>query len=311
MPGAERFGEWVGEDLLRSHGRTIDGEEWQPKLHRRVPHFTPTAEQRAELQIIEVPCPYGKPEQVALNVKLWDKLQAAHAKRWLKDNPPGANAQKGAAAKAKKKDAKPDPEAEKRRARELAAQFRRRLWEWRVDWQRYLIAEAIDAAADDDLLRLALAAAACGWGLRIGERFRGAGENWKAIAKTDDPDGLLRASLAACFWAGKDGPVRSVSAGEVEAIAKHLGIDLGSAWGIEQAGPLSEAYWNLHTKEQLAALAQELFAAAVTEDPAFAAPPLPAKKSELVALLLSYRPAPEAFEGGPLPLPKEIKKVKR
>lgn len=308
LPPAGRFAEDLGTMVRYSFGQELDSETWwDRKTGRRVPAFTPTPEQREQLQVIEVPCKYNASgtSEVALNKKLWDKLQAAHAKEWIKQK-------KGAKAKAKtKEDAKPDPEAEKRRAAEQARQFARRLYEWRCDWRRYLIAEAIDGVADDDLLRLALAAAACRWDAETGDRFRGAAEEWKAIAKADDPDALLRASLAACFWTDKDGPARSVSVSEVEAIAKHLGIDLSSAWGIEQAGPLSEAYWNLHTKDQLAALAQELFGAAVKEDPAFAVPPLPTKKSELVALLLSYRPAPDAFERGPLPLPKEIAKCKR
>lgn len=63
--------------------------------------------------------------------------------------------------------------------------------------------------------------------------------------------------MAWWFWdspAGKPedaAPSRLVPADDVQAVAEWLGIQPERAWLDEQAGPLSESYWDLHTKSQL------------------------------------------------------------
>ena len=82
-----------------------------------------------------------------------------------------------------------------------------------------------------------------------------------------------------------------------------LEIDLACAWSERQAGPLSESYWRMHTKEQLVALAEELKVDFIAEV-------LRGSKRALVAGFLSKIPKEEDKEAG-LPIPKEILKAKR
>lgn len=313
LPPVESFGACLASDVCFDHGRRMRGQSYDRKSGRSVPHFTPTAEEREQLQVIELPDPNGgkmaKTIEVALNKELWQKLQERHAAKWVASTSKGAIKKKAAKEKTKPKAEMTAAEkaaaakAEAQAAKEREAQFARRLGEWRVNWQRYLIAREIDTLADGDLLRLALAAAANRWELTTAPGGRCTRmDEWRRIAAAE-VDLLAAEALAGCFWSDRDGPNFSVGRDEVEAICKHLGLDLERAWLNDQAGPLSESYWNLHTKDQLAALAKELL-------PKDAQGALPEKKGDLVKLLLGYRPLPDATEVG-LPLPKEITKVKR
>ena len=69
---------------LFESSRDMNGGNFNSDLGRHVPPIKPTAEQEAELQIIEVQLPglpKGKPSRRAVNVELFDKLQAAHIEK--------------------------------------------------------------------------------------------------------------------------------------------------------------------------------------------------------------------------------------
>jgi len=131
----------------------------------------------------------------------------------------------------------------------------------------------------------------------------------RAVLEHDDADRAKWSALfvARMFWswpAAKSGdgePEIYVPAEDCQRIAEFLGIDRELAWVDDQAGPLSEAFWNLHNRDQLVALAAELKVAEIK--PAM-------KKGQMVKAFLSKRPKPDDKEAG-LNLPKELKKVKR
>jgi ParB/RepB/Spo0J family partition protein len=338
MPTVDGFRDGLLYDV-RDHAQQLDGDEWAAKAGRRVPYFTPTDEQRAQLGIVAVGSPYGHGEEeieFATNEKLWNKLQAVFRTQWLKQNPPGKKAGPAKKANGAKKKAaikKLTPAEEAARAKKLAAQFQKALWCWHTAWLRWLVAGYLREDATDDQVTAVLMVAAARWGGRrwdeqTGRTFqteegdragylREAGRASELAVGKDlatavfAQDGQQRARWAAAFaarmfWSDPRGdrlkgePVRYVPAEDVEHVAGFLGIDRELAWTEDQAGPLSEAFWNLHGKEQLHELAKEFKR---HMGPAM-------KKSAMVAEFLSLRPRPEDKEAG-LPLPKELKKVKR
>ena len=315
---------------LRDKAKPLNSTYWHGPSGTWLPAFTPTDEQREKLGIVRVGYD-GDEDEYATNVKLWDKLQAEHAKalaaKGAKKKPKGGNnkpkGKNGKPAKLTAAEKKRLAAEEKRKAQERAATFKKRLYQWRVNWQRWLIAEWIrKQAGEAALLRLAILVdvqwmRGYQWdrGDRLATIVRAAGEKVggsqydrqfvRALFALDEPDAVKVAAkfLATAFW--HDAPNEQiVPAGDVERLAGELAIDLETEWLNDQAGPMSEAYWNLHNKEQLAALAKELKAKDIAEDAA------KAKKGELVKRFLDKRPGPEDIEVG-LDMPKEIKKVKR
>jgi len=75
------------------------------------------------------------------------------------------------------------------------------------------------------------------------------------LAQLDD---VVREVLAACFWDAERGPLPALPDRDICGIADLLGIDLAAAWRDHQAGPMSEAYWNHKSKDELLKLAHEL-----------------------------------------------------
>lgn len=308
---------------VRNETEPIGGSEHVTELRRSVPRFKPTAAEREQLGIIELKGYNGKPEEWATNTTLWKKLQAEHITRQKKA---GSNGK--AAGKAKPltpAQQKAAFEEERRKAKERTAQFRRRLYEWKIDWLRYLIGMTIRDEAGletSTAVRLLMYFAASNNTWRtltaIEERtstlatlLRGRGiktpiknsspDIWTGLAALENAEaiGTLAVKfLGECFWiiGGGGEPNPCVPAADVEAIADFLCIDLARAWKAEQAGPLSEAYWNLHTKDQLANLIDSLG----VELSAYIKPGR--SKAGIAEALL---------ESGKLPLPKEILKVKR
>ena len=78
----------------------------------------------------------------------------------------------------------------------------------------------------------------------LGREARGAARGRRGDRGRD----AVRRRGARCFFAGR----------VVEGLADDLAIDRLAAWRHELAGPLTEAYFNLHDKAQLAAIAAEL-----------------------------------------------------
>ena len=272
----------------------LSGERWERKANARVPIFTPTAEQEQQLNIIELEG-YGvrpdRPARRALNKKLWAKFQAIHVKAFMAKEAAKSKAGKSKAA------GKPDKPltaaqrkaaelAERARQVEHAKQFRGRLYDWKVDWLRYLLAREIaheDGGIDpDSLLRLLLYFATSATAARGARGHQGRSEDlcricsdrkikmrgggyedldvWSGIGElTSRVDEAATRWLARQFWSpkAKDGPRRGVPAADVEAIGDFLCIAPEKAWRQEQAGPLSEGYWNLHTKDQLLELGKK------------------------------------------------------
>lgn len=253
--------------------RPIVGKQWECGLGRYVEYFQPTDEQRAELGIIE-----HDGEDLATNVELWDELHKAHVGELLEEKgKPKAKCKTKAAAKAGEKP-KPPTAAEKkaaaaeekRKKAERAKQFKRRVEELRINWLRYLIAEEIGCYEAEDEAERRLAVTLHVQSRRddyrrdkgdsldaaMGSMRRGGGSPWKALAKlpADELHALHVKFLQDCFWHGDEhGPNDLVPAEDVEAVAAWYAIDLDARWKDEQCGPLSEAFWNLFDKEQLAA----------------------------------------------------------
>lgn len=305
-------------------------KRYDSKLKGAKSVFKPTGEQREKLGLITVEGFNSKPEERATNVKLWEKLQAAHvaslAEKQAGRKAPANGKPAGKARPLTPAQQKAAAAEEKRKATERAALFRKRLYEWKIDWLRYLIYRGLVECDADTVTRVLLYLAACPepWGVlsgvgstaRMGDRERnlvghiggcgtsvpkratlhGRHDELAGLAELDNSDAgayVARNFAASCFWdanAGQADP--QVPAHDVETLAEFLCIDLAAAWKAEQAGSLSEAYWNLHNKDQLGELAKEL-------DVRFQ---LGWPKPHIVKALLSATK---------LPLPKEILKVKR
>ena len=105
-----------------------------------------------------------------------------------------------------------------------------------------------------------------------------------------------------------------VDSEEVQAIADMLDIDLVEAW---QAGdvPSPQGYFDLHTKEQLLAIAKEVKVSEVLlgleeAQQVTQADLAKMSKSNLVATLMSAMPTRESVEAG-IAMPKEIARAKQ
>jgi len=316
-PPVEEFGRslwWrVGD-----HAQELTGNTYDTKTCRNVPHFTPTAEQREQLGVVAIEGTRGgrkKPETVefATNKKLWNKLQQTHRTKWLQENP--ANAKKRSAPPSAKKK-KLTPAQEKTRAADQAKQFARRLWEWyAMTWTKRLIALQLGDSTPAAMERVTLWLLATQPTSRRDDQLvaaiKAAGGKVKspwpatmaALAALGELDlaGVINATVAACFWDGEKGPVTGVGDEDLVVIAQVVEVDHEAAWLSDQAGDLSEAFWNLHTKQQLVDLAAELKLPGVK--------PVMTKR-EIVKLFLAVRPGPDDTDVG-LPYPKELKKIKR
>ena len=333
--GAVAHFEGVVEYAVRTACDPMSGHRWNANTMCEVPIFTPTPEQEQQLRIVEVDRGGSfKPERWAGNRKLWNKLQAAHAKEFLAKRAAESRAGKSKAKGAGKGKAGKPPTAAQRKAQEaaerkrraeLAGQYQKRLYQWKVNTLRMLIAQQIagEGIEPDNTQRLLVYFAASSGDFSRREndldhlcRERGVRQKrgdwddfpvWPALAELPNRiDELVTQWLARQFWTAKEvgggsggdrggGPSPSVPDADVEAIAEHLCIDLPLAWKQRvQSGPLWEGYWNLHGKEQLVDLAKELglnwFDASGT-------------KAGMVKALLDPKK--------PLKVPREIAKIKR
>jgi len=313
LPPADDF----ADDLfgsVESVGRRLEGSQWDPKHDRNVPFFTPTPAQREKLGIVEIPGfpRNGKIIEVATNAKLWDKLQTQFAASYepKKNGKAKAEAKAKPAAERTPAEKKAARAEEARKAKERRAQFERRLADWRVDWQRYLIAQELLHNRGVTQFSEILLAAGWQWhppgetiadllGDLLGCKKRRYARPpvFRKLVECADVDDVVARACARLFWDEAEGPCKQVWPEDIETVFDFLGLDLERAWLNDQAGPLSDAYWNLHDKQQLADLSEELLGER---------PPATAKKSTMVAALLAKRPKPEDKEVG-LPLPKELR----
>jgi len=198
---------------------------------------------------------------------------------------------------------------------------RRRLYELKIQWLRYLSAYTLgneDLKRPTDPLRLILYLAASrrpygstdSFSMRTadlaaslasrdikltknGGRFPDAFGGLKKLADEDVSD-VVTELLQAFFWHAENGPAQELPDEDVAAIAAHLEVPVEAWWKEEQCGPLTENYWNLHTKDQLVAIAAKHRLDHTASQP----------KRDLVALLMT---SPEVNEAG---VPKELLKAK-
>jgi ParB/RepB/Spo0J family partition protein len=298
----------------RDKCRKMDKSGWESSVSQHVPAMKPSATERAELGIIAIAGPWdARPCELATNVKLFDQLWNAHKKAVVaKTKKQGRVERGGGRVKTKKL----TPAQEAAREKEKIQQFVRRLYEWKENWMRYLIAETLRTAADIHQVCRVLAMGLTHWlpslgpddldaVLDKGSAGRKGGVAVKAIfcIENFELDKKLGALASAMFYDEEQGPRSAVYGADLEALCEFgLEIDLNCEWNNHQAGPLSEAFWRLHTKDQLVELAGEL----KTD---FDDKTLRGTKEQLVAAFVARIPKEEDKEAG-LPLPKEIKKAK-
>lgn len=306
--------EWADDvvDAAWQQTRPLEGEAWDAARGARVPVFAPTDEQREELAIVEIE-DGDAPVERATNVELWDRLQEEHAAAWEANG--GKTARKGTKAADAAKEKEPTPAEKRKLAAEKRAEFDKRLHGFRVRWYRYLLGRwYLDEATESDLLRLLLLVDTA-WlrgyqwdrSARMAEILKSHGEPVKGGREGRDLVGPVlacelieevgREFCGAIFYTDADGPNEHIVPDEdVERLVVHHGIDLVEAWLEEQCGPLSRAYWHLHTREQLAGLATELGQTIPAEAKT---------KGQIVEWFVSLVPAEDSIEVG-IEMPKEL-----
>jgi len=316
------------KDWARGETRALEGTEWDSATYSHVKIFTPTAEQRERLDIVEVPGYDGKLVERALNAKLWEELQKKHAASLRKNS-------------AKKQDAKAKaqsltPAQQKQRDKEQAAKFAKRLATWVNDWRQWLCYEelaetnSVDEATRQALLGYLACSQAggdgnwngCSWDARE-KRLLAAiklhcpdlpkpkkspdrSKAWMYLQQCNEYEGratlepVLRQWLRWTLFVEEEdaksidcgpGPQNALPPEVIESLAAALLVDLTTAWMVNTAGPLSYRYWAMHSKEQLLALGQELGV------------PLPASggKADLIQQFVDAKPGR---------IPQEILKAK-
>ncbi len=270
--------------------KAIDGSRYSPKLGRSVSIFTPTAEQREKLQIVEVPSyQKGQTEERAFNAKLWEQLQAQHEAETAKQS----DKRDDTKAKASKSEKPKALTAAQQKAKEkkLDEQFGRRLDEWRADWFRVLIAGKLTARhwVTYKLALYFLAGGTDSHEMRhhsrgedletVLDRMPGRkapkrrphkdpysdrlAELWDQISEPAIDHEHVPQVIVDLIkeWLVRDDeppePTKYVPLPVLEGVLLDLKIDLAAEWTKHRAGPLTEAYFRLHTTAQLHSLAKE------------------------------------------------------
>jgi len=266
------FAEDVGWAIRDSCKAIGGGQCYNRELGRHVTRFKPNDDQLAKLDVVED----HEGQKFAANVTLWEKLQAEHVKQLGKNG----ESKKGKTP-TKPKEKKKVSAAEARRIeKERAAAFRGKLWAWYVNWLRYLIAATIentDHCGEDERRALLLwAAVTLGDSLdrertldvawrKLGKRAKkrpGFGIDVAGIVTAEQSPAMTEemeiAVLRGIFW-NDDEPGLALEH-DVLTIAEFLELDhrtIEPWWGDEQAGPLTDAYWAMHDKARLTAIAEE------------------------------------------------------
>lgn len=276
----EKGREWEGlgaEELrdalfsvLHEVGHVVQERLYASKINRWID--APKIEDPNLLQLVSFSDGRGGTTQFALNTAAYDKL------RWA--------AIEKAEAKARKKQdreeegGRKEKPAAKRSEAEAEAQFAKRLSAFRTDWQRHLVARRLAEPKPASSTRgemlpttllLWLGGAREGytelrerrWALEKAIHGQDSDDQslWKDLARMagDEIPAAARRCICNLFWdATAAGPSQALPDYVVAGAAEALQIDLAAAWRADKCGLLTEAYFALHTKEQLTALASEL-----------------------------------------------------
>lgn len=258
------------EELVSDHGVEMAGAEWDSAAFDRVSWRVPlTAEEREAWGVVEVKTYRGK---VLVAIPCDEAKAAAEKARQYRIDEARKKAEKRNKRAAAGKPGE-SPAASQKRSEE---QFAKRLGAWKTDWLRVLCAERLkekdnDRIADmffmamileshvwdqhEDLHEIAVDAGAGKLG-HVGSNY----EIVRAAAQGVELDDL-RVEFARRLLVDDQGnPQQIVDHDDVEDLANELELlpDLEAIWRKEQAGELSEAYWSLHTIDQLKALGEEL-----------------------------------------------------
>lgn len=276
----------------------IDGKPWCHKCCTSL-ELKPTDEERADLALVDVD---GR--KVATNRGAFKKLEARARRDYLKDHP-----EKTAKAKSKPgQKAQPAKKGAKAIEKGCTAGM---LADWVKSWRCWLVSESLRALnpATDQLkwqrfvtyaiifhnweieFRTALGLKGQSYGQEIVDAVKIAS---MPRAKLDDS--LHKSVLAGFGFNVKSGPasaLRYCRDAELAGLTTVLEIDLSAAWKQQQGGPLTNAYLELHSREQLAELMREC-----EQIP----PPPSTAKKEFVARLVKS----SAFQQR---LPRELQEV--
>lgn len=241
-------------DAVRQAGRSMDS--WQVQ-------FKATPERIKELNVVEFKASWGQKFRYALNVELYDRLQAEAIERRR------AREEK-AAKKAAATDGKASAAEQEEKQRKAAEQFAKRLYRYRVAWLQSAIAERLDEAPVPLLLKLLLFFGSrndgnsqrsgdlfamieqCG-GKRSTSRDGFLPDMWPSLTSLplEQMERLAREALKRWVAQPVIGYYCPLHYLDVEAIAAELGVDIQATWSV------SEEFLLLHTVDQLKPLIAE------------------------------------------------------
>jgi len=260
--------------IARNETRPMTGEEWAGRLGRAEPIFEPTEAQRKKLAIIDVG---GEPW--ATNTKLWKELREKQIDALVEKRDAKGQGKKGGAATSGTAAApKRTPAQEKASRKKQAGELERWIAEWRSNWLRYLLSRRV---FDEAGLAAHVVLMFVAYGHNDGDGGRvvileqleaqSAGKlngwdaaSYRAIARAGVPAEIFIALAAAWLWDDDEGPRTVFGPDAVEALAEAAAIDLAAQWKQDLAGPLTEAFFNRHSRPQLEHLAVELTAQEAT-----------------------------------------------
>jgi len=234
---------------------------------------------REQLRLVKVRMHNGQSVERALNQKL--------AKQLLDKACAEAQAKGAKNGKVSGKASKPDEKPRKPTAAELKAKtadaarvFDKRMQRWRLDWTAYLCSLAIKPGTREAVWPLIYMATEQQHGTyselqRSLDGRRDAleqvlQEEAGAARMNDACDGLVKltdyatVSRAAALlvrrslWDGENGATRLLPDRVIEQLAVDLEIDFAAAWAKEKGGPLTEDFLEIHTKDQLEELGEQL-----------------------------------------------------
>jgi len=287
--GKEQWEETLDYDILNEGCWRVDHAGVVDNV--AVPPLELTDEQRRQLEVF-----VHNKQEYAANATLFEKLWNAHAKAFVAVHAEKATKKKGKGATAKggksAKGKKPTASQLKAKAEKQATETARRVAHVKHDWFCYLIAGAVAKCKDlATLTKLALT-------LHAEPENVGAGVLWGKPEKLDaevDPVRMDQSSnyrrvhgcsrdyderntpvwrklkpltgvsfnksvaewCAAHFYAA-DRAWHAADYDLLPVLMKEFSIDEKAAWKSEKLGPYTQRYYELHTTDQLTALAAEL-----------------------------------------------------
>jgi ParB family chromosome partitioning protein len=237
--------------VVRLHCRRLGGDVYD--RGRRVPVFTPTPEQAAKLDLIEIEDWDDSKATFAYNTKLFDSLQAQFVKTLPEPKAPKASQHDVCAGGAK----------------QLTADgLEWRVRGWRVNWWRTLLVERLKTARGDDLtLRLLLFMAVESplvervlFAKAVGCKKPTNASAWvaEAILAAKKPVALAKDAMLRSLDPAQRGRLYIDDEDEIAAALLLAGVDPAAEWKRRLAGKMTRGYFALRTKEQLLELAGEL-----------------------------------------------------